>query len=100
MCPGQARTDGAICEHTEEEKLAYLRQIKEKGISNIEMECTALAAVTHHTKVKAAVVCVTLLDRLMGDQVTIAPETYSMYQRRLQALIVKYVKYKLGLKNE
>ncbi len=95
--PGQARTDGAVCEHTEEEKLAYLKEIKEKGISNIEMECSALAALTHHTGIKAAVVCVALLDRLKGDQVSISPEDYAEYQRRPQALIVRFIKHKLGI---
>lgn len=93
---GQGRTDGAVCEHTEEEKLAYLKGLNEIGISNIEMECTALAALTHHAGVKSAVVCVALLDRLLGDQVTISPEDYKIYQQRPQALVIKFIKSRLG----
>ncbi|KOB71182.1 Uridine phosphorylase 1 [Operophtera brumata] len=32
------------------------------------MESLAFAALTHHAGIKAAVICVTLLDRLKGDQ--------------------------------
>jgi len=35
----------------------------------MEMEATVFAAMTHMAGIRAAVVCVTLLDRLKGDQV-------------------------------
>lgn len=38
------------------------------------MESLALAAITHHVGIKSAVVCVTLLDRLTGDQVSSSVE--------------------------
>lgn len=43
---------------------------KEKGVTNIEMESLAMAAITNHVGIKSAVICVTLLDRLTGDQVS------------------------------
>lgn len=61
--------DGAFCDFTEEEKMEYLEKLKANGVRNIEMESLAFAALTHHAGIKAAVVCVTLLDRLKGDQV-------------------------------
>ncbi len=61
--------DGLACTHVEEEKMAYLKKLKEVGICNIEMECTALSSICAMTKVKCAVVCVALLDRFNGDQV-------------------------------
>ena len=64
--------DGAICEFTLEKKMKYLETIKEAGVSNIEMECTAIASLCHQMKVKCAVVCVALLDRLQGDQVILS----------------------------
>lgn len=67
--PGQGRLDGAFCEFTEADKMEYLEQIHKTGVVNIEMESLAFAALTHHAGIKAAVVCVTLLDRLKGDQV-------------------------------
>lgn len=66
---GQGRMDGAFCDFTEEEKMEYLEKLKFNGVRNIEMESLAFAALTHHAGIKAAVVCVTLLDRLKGDQV-------------------------------
>jgi len=61
--------DGAFCDFTEEERMEYLEKLKFNGVRNIEMESLAFAALTHHAGIKAAVVCVTLLDRLKGDQV-------------------------------
>ena len=37
----------------------------------MEMESLAFAALTHHAGIRAAVICVTLLNRLNGDQVHI-----------------------------
>lgn len=51
--------------------MEYLEGIHKAGVINIEMESLAFAALTHHAGIKAAVICVTLLDRLKGDQVRI-----------------------------
>lgn len=66
---GQGRLDGAFCDFTENDKMEYLEGIHKAGVVNIEMESLAFAALTHHAGIKAAVICVTLLDRLKGDQV-------------------------------
>lgn len=47
----------------------YLKNLYGMGVKNIEMESVAFAALTHHAGIRSAVVCVTLLDRLKGDQV-------------------------------
>lgn len=87
---GQGRLDGAFCEFTETDKMEYLDKLREFGVVNIEMEgkprlvismdslpnvfnpitATIFAALTHHAGIKAAIVCVALLNRLNGDQVT------------------------------
>lgn len=67
--PGQGRLDGAFCDFTEEDKMEYLNKLNKFGVVNIEMECTIFGALTHHAGIRAAIVCVTLLDRLKGDQV-------------------------------
>ena len=67
---GQARLDGAFCGYTAEDKYEYLIKLKEAGVSNIEMEATCFAALTHMAGFKAAIVCVTLVNRLDEDQVT------------------------------
>lgn len=66
---GQGRLDGAFCEFTETEKMEYLTKLQKAGVVNIEMESLCFAALTHHAGIQSAVVCVTLLDRLKGDQV-------------------------------
>lgn len=66
---GQGRLDGAFCDFTETDKMEYLESIHKAGVVNIEMESLSFAALTHHAGIKAAVVCVTVLDRLKGDQV-------------------------------
>lgn len=49
--------------------MEYLNKCKEFGVVNIEMEATIFGALTHHAGIKAAIVCVALLNRLNGDQV-------------------------------
>ena len=44
--------------------------MSDNGVVNMEMEATVFAAMTHMAGIRAAVVCVTLLDRLKGDQVS------------------------------
>ena len=71
---GQARMDGAFCRYSESEKMEYLQWLKENGVTNIEMESTCFAALTHLGGIKSAIVCVTLLDRLNEDQVNSSSE--------------------------
>ena len=66
---GQGRLDGAFCDYTADDKAAYLRQLSAAGVKNIEMESEAFAALTHRAGIRAAVICVALLNRLNGDQV-------------------------------
>jgi uridine phosphorylase len=66
---GQGRVDGAVCEHSDEQKMDFLRRAHSRGVVNIEMECTAIYSLCRLTGYKCAAVCVTLLDRLKGDQV-------------------------------
>lgn len=91
---GQARLDGAVCEYTEEQKMAFLHKVARPsrstlsavvlahptrvaltpsrpfqkahavGVRNMEMEAPIFGAFTHKLGLRAACVCVTLLDRL------------------------------------
>lgn len=67
---GQGRLDGAFCDFTENDKMEYLQKLHDFGVVNIEMECTIFAALTHHAGIRSAIVCVALLNRLNGDQVS------------------------------
>ena len=48
----------------------------------------------------AAVVCVTLLDRLECDQINLPHEVLVEYQQRPQLLIANFIKQRLGLHDQ
>ena len=53
------------CTNDKERMMKLVKQ----GVSNMEMEALVFAALTNMAGIRSAVVCVTLLDRLKGDQV-------------------------------
>ncbi|XP_056320901.1 uridine phosphorylase 2 isoform X3 [Danio aesculapii] len=94
---GQGRLDGAVCSFSTEEKFEYLRKASEAGVRNIEMESSVFAAMCHVCNLKAAVVCVTLLNRFEGDQISTPHDTLMEYQQRPQRLVAHLIKKRLGL---
>lgn len=48
----------------------------------------------------AAVVCVTLLDRLECDQISLPHDVLVDYQQRPQLLISNFIKRRLGLRDQ
>ena len=92
---GQGRLDGAICEHTEEEKMEFLKRLNEAGVRNIEMEATALAAITKAAGVRSGNVCVALVNRMEGDQVTSTKPEQIEFALRPQKLVATYIKKEL-----
>uniref|UniRef100_A0A8D0BUM3 Uridine phosphorylase n=2 Tax=Salvator merianae TaxID=96440 RepID=A0A8D0BUM3_SALMN len=95
---GQARLDGAICSYTEEEKMQYLKAAYDAGVRNIEMESSVFAAMCNLSGLKGAVVCVTLLNRLEGDQINTPHHVLNEYQKRPQKLVGHLIKKCLGRK--
>lgn len=93
---GQARLDGAFCSYTEDDKQSYLAEAYAAGVRNIEMESSVFAAMCKLSNLRAAVVCVTLLDRQKGDQLTSSHEVLNNYQQRPQLLVGHYIKKKLN----
>ncbi|XP_043575157.1 uridine phosphorylase 1-like isoform X1 [Chiloscyllium plagiosum] len=89
---GQARLDGAFCNYTHEDKMKYLQRAYDAGIRNIEMESSVFAAMCKRSGLPGAVVCVTLLDRLQGDQIDNSHEVLAEYQERPQKLVGCYIK--------
>ncbi|XP_036965013.1 uridine phosphorylase 2 isoform X2 [Acanthopagrus latus] len=94
---GQGRLDGALCSFSHEEKLEYLRKAYEAGVRNIEMESTVFAAMCRVCGLKAAVICVALLNRFEGDQITSSHDVLVEYQQRPQVLVSHFIKKRLGL---
>lgn len=89
---GQGRLDGAFCSYTEDDKLNFLNRIHTKGVRNIEMESLPFGAFCTSAGIKCATACVTLLDRLKGDQITLDSETYRDFQNRPLLLAVEFLK--------
>jgi len=87
----QGRLDGAICEFTEEDKMNYLKRMSEMGVLNMEMEALVFSALTKKAGIRAAVICITLLDRLKGDQVTHPKEELTAWQERPQKIVARYI---------
>ncbi|XP_006880881.1 PREDICTED: uridine phosphorylase 2 [Elephantulus edwardii] len=94
---GQGRLDGALCSFSREKKLDYLKRAYKAGVRNIEMESTVFAAMCRLCGLKAAVVCVTLLNRFESDQINLPHEVLVEYQQRPQLLISNFIKQQLGL---
>ncbi|CAG9818428.1 unnamed protein product [Phaedon cochleariae] len=95
---GQGRLDGAFCDYTETEKMQFLESLSANGVRNIEMEATVFSALTNQAGIKAADICVTLLDRLKGDQVMAPKEVLNEWQVRPQILVGRYIKRYLQMK--
>ncbi len=66
--------------------MMFLKEVSEKGIVNMEMEALVFAALTHKAGIRSAVLCVTLLDRLHGDQVHQIVKYQGKENRRLEFL--------------
>merc|ERR1712062_207911 len=67
----QGRLDGAFCEYSNQEKLNFIKKAHDQhGIKNIEMEASLFLAMCNRANVPCAVVCVALLNRLNGDQIS------------------------------
>ncbi|XP_058907546.1 uridine phosphorylase 2 [Kogia breviceps] len=97
---GQGRLDGALCSFSREKGLDYLKRAYNAGIRNIEMESTVFAAMCRLCGLKAAVVCVTLLNRLECDQINSPHDVLVEYQKRPQLLISRFIKRRLGLRDQ
>ncbi|KAL5010070.1 hypothetical protein ScPMuIL_012375 [Solemya velum] len=94
---GQARLDGAFCDYSEDDKMAFLKQLYDKGVRNIEMESLCFAAMAHRGGIKCAVLCCTLLDRLKGDQLTSSHELMNEWGTRPQKIVAEYICKTLGI---
>eukprot|EP01137_Pigoraptor_chileana_P029094 Opistho-2@13848 len=94
---GQARLDGAICEHTHDEKLEFLKRAHDMGVRNVEMESLVFAAFTTKLNIPGVVICATYLNRLDGDQIDTPADVLKEYSDRPQRLAVRFMKHRLGL---
>lgn len=93
----QGRTNGAICDHTQAEKMQFLEKARELGVINMEMESNHLAAMCHKLGVSFGVACVALNNRLREDKVKLTPAEFSIFEQRLFWLNHLFISHKLGI---
>lgn len=91
----QGRVDGVFCDYTDEDKLEFLKKCKTNGVCNMEMESLGFSAILSHARIKFAIVCAALLDRLQGDQLTITHEQCLAFQQLPFRLVGLYIKEQL-----
>lgn len=92
----QFRLDGAIRLETPESKMAWLRWLKENGVSNIEMEGAMIAGYLNHWGFPSfAMICCTLLNRLDGDQVTASADELHKFSEDSGVALFNYLKASL-----
>ncbi|GAB1609359.1 uridine phosphorylase 1-like [Argonauta hians] len=88
---GQGRIDGPFASFSAADKLEYLQQLTTKGVTNMEMESLGFVALCNKLNIPCAVICVTLLDRLKGDQVSADHSLMSQWERRPLQLFFEYI---------
>lgn len=94
----QYRLDGAICLETPETKMVWLHRLAEHGVKNVEMEGAMFAGYLNHWGFsRFAMICVTLLNRLEGDQVTATPEQMHEFNERSGDVLFRYLAWSFGL---
>lgn len=91
----QGRTDGYLCEYTEDDHMAFLKLCKQSGVSNIEMESCAFADFCNRAEIPAAVVCAAIIDRLKGDQVKATPQEISQFTSNAITVVINFMRAKL-----
>ena len=89
---GQARFDGAITpQYDAKKRQAYFEKIKALSICNIEMESAAFASFCHRAEIPATMVAVTLVNRILGDQILVSSEILDEWSDRSQQVVMHYL---------
>ena len=88
---------GAICEYDNNDKMEFLQKAYDAGVRNIEMESLQFGAFTHRLGLKATACCVTLLNRLEGDQVRTPIEELKAMDQRPGRVALAYIKNELNI---
>lgn len=94
---GQARLDGALCNYNEEGKMEFLNKLYDIGVRNIEMEAAMFSSFVTSLGIRGTIMCVTLLNRLNGDQVTTPMEDLAAFDLRPGKVAISYIHQRLGL---
>lgn len=87
----QGRLDGAFCHYDYSRKIQFLQKLQALGVRNIEMEASLFAAMCAHARVPAALVCVTMLNRLESDQMPGDEKLHLQWQDRPLKVVGGYI---------
>jgi len=87
----------AICEYNNADKMEFLQKAHDIGVRNIEMESLQFGAFTHRLGIKATACCVTLLNRLEGDQVRTPVAELKEMDERPGRVALAFIKSELGM---
>ena len=89
---GQGRFDGAIKpKYDLNTRNAYFLKVKGLGILNFEMEATGLASFCNRADIPATMIAVTLLNRLLGDQVKESADKLAQYSENSFVVVLNYL---------
>lgn len=110
------RLDGFFCDFNADDKKKFLKKLYDLGVRNIEMESVGFAAYTYRAKISgffilmfiflriffflAAVVCVTLVNRFITDQITLTKDEYENFEMRPFHLITSFISEQCNLKKK
>jgi uridine phosphorylase len=97
---GQGRLDGACCEYSDADKMAFLQRAHAAGVRNIEMEGCVFAAFCNKVKIPALDICCTLVDRLNGDQIESTPEQLAGFTENAIAVALNFVAHVCSTKQQ
>jgi uridine phosphorylase len=88
---GQGRRDSFFDEVSDADRSAYLDRCIKAGAANIEMESVAFGAFTRKAGIRGTVVCCTLLDRRINDQVLATAAELAQYADNAWQVVIRYL---------
>lgn len=89
---GQARFDGAIMQpYTEDQRQRYFERIQQLSILNMEMESGAFGSFCYRAEIPATMIAVTLLNRVLTDQVTATEKELVEWSNRSLQVVLHYL---------
>jgi len=92
----QSRLDGAFCSITADDKFSFLNQAYNKhGILNIEMEANLFLSFCKRANIKGAVMCISIVNRLKGDQIETPKELLKLFELRPLKIIIQMAKNRI-----
>ncbi|CAL1536191.1 unnamed protein product [Lymnaea stagnalis] len=93
---GQGRIDGSFCDYSKEDQRRFLQKLQELGVVNIEMESAGVLGMAGKVGIRAAVVCVVIVNRLEAELPTATPDEMREFEDYPIKLVKRYIINKLS----